>query len=40
MDLLNHARSVHLGTLKMPILVIYTDQDMVVDTAAIQDAVR
>jgi esterase/lipase len=34
--LLNHARSVHLGTLKMPILVIYTDQDMVVDTAAIQ----
>ena len=36
MDLLNHARSVHLGTLKMPILIIYTDQDMVVDTAAIQ----
>src|SRR6478752_7796492 len=36
MDFLNHARSVHLGTLKMPILVIYTDQDMVVDTAAIQ----
>ena len=28
MDLLNHARSVHLGTLKMPILIIYTDQMM------------
>jgi alpha-beta hydrolase superfamily lysophospholipase len=37
MDLLNHARSIHLGTLKMPILIIYTDQDVVVDTAAIQD---
>ena len=36
MDLLNHARSVRLGTLKMPILIIYTDQDMVVDTAAMQ----
>ncbi len=37
MDLLNHARSIHLVTLKMPILVIYTDRDVVVDTAAIQD---
>ena len=37
MDLLNHARSVHLVALKMPILVIYTDRDVVVDTAAIQD---
>jgi alpha-beta hydrolase superfamily lysophospholipase len=36
MDLLNHARSIHLGPLKMPILVVYTDRDMVVDTAAIQ----
>jgi alpha-beta hydrolase superfamily lysophospholipase len=35
MDLLNHARSVHLGTLKMPILIIYTDQDRVVDITAI-----
>jgi esterase/lipase len=37
MDLLNHARSIHLVALKMPILVIYTDRDVVVDTAAIQD---
>jgi alpha-beta hydrolase superfamily lysophospholipase len=37
MDLLNHARSIRLVTLKMPILVIYTDRDVVVDTAAIQD---
>ena len=37
MDLLNHARSVHLGGLKMPVLIIYTDRDAVVDTAAIQD---
>jgi alpha-beta hydrolase superfamily lysophospholipase len=36
MDLLNHARSIHLGPLKMPILVVYTDQDMVVDTDAIR----
>jgi hypothetical protein len=26
MDLLNHARSVHLGGLKMPVLIIYTDR--------------
>jgi alpha-beta hydrolase superfamily lysophospholipase len=37
MDLLNHARSIHLVALKIPILVIYTDRDVVVDTAAIQD---
>ncbi|MGZ3360710.1 MAG: alpha/beta hydrolase [Xanthobacteraceae bacterium] len=37
MDLLNHARSIHLGKLKMPVLVIYTDQDTVVDVAAIRD---
>ena len=37
MDLLNHARSIHLVTLRMPVLVIYTDRDVVVDTAAIQD---
>jgi len=37
MDLLNHARSIDLGKLKMPVLVIYTDQDTVVDVAAIRD---
>ena len=36
MDLLNHARSIHLDALKMPVLVIYTGQDTVVDIAAIQ----
>lgn len=37
MDLLNHARSIDLGKLKMPVLVIYADQDTVVDVAAIRD---
>ena len=37
MDLINHARSLDLGRLKVPTLVIYTDKDTVVDTRAIQD---
>jgi alpha-beta hydrolase superfamily lysophospholipase len=37
MDLVNHARSVHLGGLKIPTLIIYTDKDTVVDTAATHD---
>ena len=37
MDLLNHARSIDLGKLKMPVLAIYTDQDTVVDVAAIRN---
>jgi alpha-beta hydrolase superfamily lysophospholipase len=32
-----HARTIHLVALRIPILVIYTDRDVVVDTAAIQD---
>ena len=37
MDLVNHARSLRLGNLKIPTLIIYTDKDTVVDTAAVQD---
>jgi alpha-beta hydrolase superfamily lysophospholipase len=37
MDLVNHARRLDLGKLEMPTLVIFTDQDTVVDTRAIQD---
>ena len=37
MDLVNHARSLPLGNLKIPTLIIYTDKDSVVDTAAIKD---
>ena len=35
-DLLNHARSLRLGNLKIPTLIIYTDDDTVVDIKAIQ----
>lgn len=37
MDLVNHARSIHLGGLTVPTLIIFTDKDTVVDTAAIRD---
>jgi alpha-beta hydrolase superfamily lysophospholipase len=37
MDLVNHARSLHLGDLKIPTLVIYTDKDTVVDPQTIRD---
>jgi alpha-beta hydrolase superfamily lysophospholipase len=37
MNLVNHARSLELGNLKIPTLVIYTNTDTVVDTKAIQD---
>src|SRR5712671_5057802 len=37
MNLVNHARSLQLGSLKMPTLIIYTDKDTVVDPKAIQD---
>ena len=37
MDLVNHAHSIHLDTLKIPTLMIYTDKDTVVDVKAIQD---
>jgi alpha-beta hydrolase superfamily lysophospholipase len=37
MDLVNHARSIHLDNLQIPTLIIYTEKDMVVDTGAIQD---
>jgi alpha-beta hydrolase superfamily lysophospholipase len=36
MDLVNHARSIHLGQLKIPTLIIYTDRDTVVDIGAIR----
>ncbi|HKA81752.1 MAG TPA: alpha/beta hydrolase [Xanthobacteraceae bacterium] len=36
MDLLNHARAIHLDTLKVPTLIIYTDKDTVVDVNAIK----
>jgi alpha-beta hydrolase superfamily lysophospholipase len=37
MDLVNHARALKLGNLRIPTLVIYTSMDTVVDTKAIQD---
>ncbi len=37
MDLVNYAHSIHLDTLKIPTLMIYTDKDTVVDVKAIQD---
>jgi alpha-beta hydrolase superfamily lysophospholipase len=37
MNLVNHARSLELGNLKIPTLVIYTDTDTVIDTQAVQD---
>jgi alpha-beta hydrolase superfamily lysophospholipase len=37
MDLVNRARSMRLADLKTPTLVIYTDQDIVVDPHAIRD---
>jgi alpha-beta hydrolase superfamily lysophospholipase len=36
-NLVNHARSLQLGALKIPTLIIYTDKDTVVDPKAIQD---
>ena len=36
MDLVNYARSLRLGNLEIPTLVIYTDDDTVVDIKAIQ----
>jgi alpha-beta hydrolase superfamily lysophospholipase len=33
----NHARSLQLGSLKVPTLIIYTHNDTVVDTQAIRD---
>src|SRR5215510_4382545 len=36
MDLLNHARAIHLDTLEVPTLIIYTDKDTVVDVNAIK----
>jgi alpha-beta hydrolase superfamily lysophospholipase len=36
MDLVNHARAIHLDALKMPTLIIYTDKDTVVDVSAIK----
>lgn len=37
MDLVNYAHSIHLDTLKIPTLIVYTDKDAVVDVKAIQD---
>jgi alpha-beta hydrolase superfamily lysophospholipase len=37
MNLVNSARSLELGTLKVPTLIIYTNKDTVVDVKAIQD---
>jgi alpha-beta hydrolase superfamily lysophospholipase len=37
MNLVNHARSLQLGSLKVPTLIIYTHNDTVVDTQAIRD---
>jgi alpha-beta hydrolase superfamily lysophospholipase len=37
MDLVNHAQSLHFGNLEIPTLIIYTDNDTVVDTKAIRD---
>jgi alpha-beta hydrolase superfamily lysophospholipase len=37
MGLVNYARSLHLGNLEIPTLVIYTNKDAVVDVAAIKD---
>ena len=37
MDLVNHARSLDLGKLAIPTLIIYSDGDTVVDTQAIRD---
>ncbi len=37
MDLVNHARSLHLDTLRIPTLVIYTSKDAVVDVEAIKE---
>jgi alpha-beta hydrolase superfamily lysophospholipase len=36
MNLVNHARSLRLGNLEIPTLILYTDKDTVVDTAAIE----
>jgi alpha-beta hydrolase superfamily lysophospholipase len=36
MDLVNHARAIHLDTLGVPALIIYTDKDTVVDINAIK----
>jgi alpha-beta hydrolase superfamily lysophospholipase len=36
MDLMNHARAIHLDTLRVPTLVIYTDKDTVVDVNVIK----
>ena len=36
MDLMNYARAIHLDTLRVPTLIIYTDQDTVVDATAIK----
>jgi alpha-beta hydrolase superfamily lysophospholipase len=36
MDLMNHARAIHLDTLKTPTLIIYTGKDTVVDIDAIK----
>ena len=37
MDLVNHARAIHLDTLRIPTLVIYTSKDTVVDVEAIKE---
>jgi alpha-beta hydrolase superfamily lysophospholipase len=37
MNLVNHARSLQLGSLEVPTLIIYTHNDTVVDTQAIRD---
>ena len=36
MNLMNYARSIHLDTLGIPTLIIYTDKDTVVDVNAIK----
>jgi alpha-beta hydrolase superfamily lysophospholipase len=36
MDLVNHARAIHIDTLKVPTLIIYTDKDTVVDVNVIK----
>ena len=36
MDLVNHARAIHLDALKVPALIIYTSKDTVVDVEAIK----
>jgi alpha-beta hydrolase superfamily lysophospholipase len=36
MDLVNHARAIHVDTLRVPTLIIYTDKDTVVDVNAIK----